>query len=265
MSKLPTTDDDLHAWADNQLAPERRAALEQAMARDPSLANRAMDIQRQNAWLRSGLDAALHEPLPQRLIDAARPSSSVGRSRRWLAAVAASLALLALGLTGGWYARDAVLARAGTPTTFARQAALTHALYAADANRPVEIWASEEKRLVTWLTKRLGFAVHAPDLNSFGYALVGGRLVAGNEQPTALFMYENAAKNRLTLQARKQAPGTSETAFHYAIEDGVGVYYWIDDQCGYALSGTLDRAQLLAIGRLVYGQLVAAEAADAKK
>ena len=265
MSKLPTTDDDLHAWADNQLAPERRAALEQAMARDPSLANRAMDIQRQNAWLRSGLDAALHEPLPQRLIDAARPSSSVGRPRRWLAAVAASVALLALGLTGGWYARDAVLARAGTPTTFARQAALTHALYAADANRPVEIWASEEKRLVTWLTKRLGFAVHAPDLNSFGYALVGGRLVAGNEQPTALFMYENAAKNRLTLQARKQAPGTSETAFHYAIEDGVGVYYWIDDQCGYALSGTLDRAQLLAIGRLVYGQLVAAEAADAKK
>ncbi|HKP66860.1 MAG TPA: anti-sigma factor, partial [Casimicrobiaceae bacterium] len=88
-----------------------------------------------------------------------------------------------------------------------------------------------------------------------GYALVGGRLVAGNEQPTALFMYENAAKQRLTLQARKQPAGTSETAFHYAIEDGVGVYYWIDDQCGYALSGSLDRAQLLKIGHLVYDQL----------
>lgn len=265
MSKLPITDDDLHAWADNQLAPERRIAVEQAMARDPSLANRTLDIQRQNAWLRNGLDAALHEPLPQRLIDAARMPTGPARSHFRLAAAAASVALLALGLTGGWYAREAVLERAGTPTTFARQAALTHALYAADANRPVEVWASEEKRLVTWLTKRLGFAVHAPDLNSFGYALVGGRLVAGNEQPTALFMYENAAKNRLTLQARKQAPGTGETAFHYAIEDGVGVYYWIDEQCGYALSGTLDRAQLLAIGRLVYGQLAAADAGDAKK
>ena len=265
MSKLPITDDDVHAWADNQLAADRRTVVEQAMARDPSLASRALEIQRQNAWLRSGLDAALHEPLPQRLIDAARITSKRPQSQRRLAAVAASVALLALGLTGGWYARDATLERAGTPTTFARQAALTHVLYAADANRPVEIWASEEKRLVTWLTKRLGFAVHAPDLNSFGYALVGGRLVAGNEQPTALFMYENAAKNRLTLQARKQAPGASETAFRYAIEDGVGVYYWIDEQCGYALSGTLDRAQLLAIGRLVYGQLAAADAADAKK
>ena len=44
-----------------------------------------------------------------------------------------------------------------------------------------------------------------------------------------------------------------------AKHDGVGVYYWIDDQCGYALSGSLDRAQLLAIGRLVYAQLATPE------
>jgi anti-sigma factor RsiW len=121
------------------------------------------------------------------------------------------------------------------------------------------VWASEEKRLVTWLSRRLGFSLHAPDLNGMGYALVGGRLVAGNEKPTALFMYENADKQRLTLQVRKQNGGPEETAFRYAVEDGVGVFYWIDDRCGYALSGRLDRAQLLAIGRLVYGQLAAAD------
>ena len=59
----------------------------------------------------------------------------------------------------------------------------------------------------------------------------------------------------LTLQARKPPAGANDTAFRYAIEDGVGVYYWIDDNCAYALSGTLDRAQLLAIGRLVYSEL----------
>jgi anti-sigma factor RsiW len=123
----------------------------------------------------------------------------------------------------------------------------------------VEIWAAEEKRLVTWLSRRLGFPVHAPDLNGFGYALVGGRLVAGNEKPTALFMYENADKQRLTLQVRKQASGATDTAFRYTIEDGVGVFYWIDDKCGYALSGQLDRGQLLAMSRLVYGQLAAAD------
>ena len=260
MSRPPITDDDLHAWVDGQLAPERKAAFEQAMARDGALAARAHELQGQNARLREALAPLLDEPLPQSLIDAARPPPARRPSSVWLRATAASLVALIVGASGGWFARDAVLARSGVPTTFARQAALTHVLYAADVNRPVEVWAPEEKRLVTWLTRRLGFPVHAPDLNSVGYALVGGRLVAGNEQPTALFMYENAAKNRLTLQARKQPPGTQETAFRYAIEDGVGVYYWIDDQCGYALSGTLDRSQLLEIGRLVYAQLAAAEA-----
>jgi len=106
--------------------------------------------------------------------------------------------------------------------------------------------------------------VKAPDLNAVGYTLVGGRLVAGNEKPTALFMYENAEKERLTLQIRKQMGATGETAFRYAIEDGVGVFYWIDETCGYAISGKIDRAQLLAVARVVYGQLAALEAAPTR-
>ena len=251
----PATDDDLHAYADGQLPEARRLAFEQVMARDPALAAQVAEVRRQNASLRDVLDGWLAEPVPQRLLDAARPPARGAGWRRLLAPIAASAATLVIGLAGGWYARDAALERAGLPTTFPRQAALTHALYAADANRPVEIWASEEKRLANWLTRRLGFPVHPPDLNGAGYALVGGRLVAGAEQPTALFMYENVAKNRLTLQARKPPSGAGDTAFRYAVEDGVGVYYWIDDHCAYALSGTLDRAQLLAIGRLVYSEL----------
>lgn len=261
MNNLPHNDEEVHAWADRQLSPERRSAFEQALARDPALTAKAAGIERQNAWLRDGLDSLLQEPLPQRLIDAARVTSSPPiPMRRWLAPAAAAATLL-LGLVVGWYARDALLEREGMPTTFARQAALTHALYAADVNRPVEVWAPEEKRMVAWLSKRLDYPLHAPDLNAFGYSLVGGRLVAGNERPTALFMYENAAKQRLTLQARKQPPGTDEAAFRYAVEDGIGVYYWIDDRCAYALSGNLDRGQLLAMGRLIYGQLAAADAA----
>jgi anti-sigma factor RsiW len=251
----PISDDDVHAWADRQLPSDRRAVVEQALAGDPALAAKASDIERQNAWLRDGLDEVLSEPLPRRLIDAARVPAERRRSWRWLATSAVATATLLIGLAGGWYVRDAQLELAGTPTTFARQAAFTHALYASDINRPVEVWAPEEKRLVTWLSKRLDYQLHVPDLNSAGYALVGGRLVAGNERPTALFMYENPAKQRLTLQARKQPPGTDETAFRYAVEDGIGVYYWVDDQCAYALSGKLDRDALLSIGRLVYAQL----------
>lgn len=260
------TETDLHAYADNQLAPERVALLESALARDPVLAERVAEIRTQNAALRDAFDLLLSEPISEKLLKAAtRPAKAWarGNTRRWLVPAFAAAATLLLGVGLGWLVRDALIERAGTPTTFARQAAFAHALYAADVRRPVEIWANEEKVLATWLTRRLGFPVHAPDLNSVGFALVGGRLVAGNEKPTALFMYENGDKQRLSLQVRKQAEGTGETAFRYAVENGIGVFYWIDDNSGYALAGNLDRTQLLSVARVVYGQLAVPEAAPA--
>jgi anti-sigma factor RsiW len=265
---------DVHAYADGQLAPDRVTLVESALLVDSELVARIAEIRAQSAALRDALDPVLAEPIPDRLLAAAVPVATDGLrgvARRWVAPAFAAAAALVLGVGLGWFGRDALIERTGTPTTFARQVAFAHALYAADVNRPVEIWANEEKRLVNWLTKRLGFQVHAPDLNSVGYALVGGRLVAGNEKPTALFMYENADKERLSLQVRKQSShdaasstGTGETAFRYAVESGVGVFYWIDDGCGYAISGKLDRAQLLKIAHVVYGQLAALEAATSK-
>ena len=264
VNPVPISEADVHAYVDGQLASERAAHVEAALASDAELAARVADMRKRNAELRDALDPILAEPIPARLLEAAAmPAPTAGLYRRFAPALALA-ATLVLGIGLGWLGSGALIERAGTPTTFARQAAFAHALYAADVNRPVEIWAPEEKRLVSWLTKRLGFAVHAPDLNGIGYSLVGGRLVAGNEKPTALFMYENADKERLSLQVRKQASGTGETGFHYAVENGVGVFYWIDDTCGYAISGNVDRGQLLKIAQIVYGQLAAAEAATPK-
>lgn|SRR5512146_598875 len=252
-------DEELQAYADGQIPSERAPAVAAAIARDPALAQRVAEIRRQNALLRDAFEPWLAEPLPQRLLAAASHRAQ-RRIPRWLAAGAAIAASVLIGVAVGWYGRGEVLELAGTPVSFPRQAALTHAIYAADANRPVEVWASDEQRLVTWLSKRLGFALHAPDLNGIGFALVGGRLVAGNEKPGAMFMYENADHQRISLLVRKDSSPSGETAFRYTVEDGVGVFYWIDDACGYAISGRIDRGQLLSVARVVYGQLAAPEA-----
>lgn len=266
MSPLPITDADVNAYVDGQLASTRLPAVEEALARDPALAARVAELRRQNAALRDAFDPWLEEAPPERLVAATAgvPLRRPHPAARWIGPVFAAAATLVVGIGLGWFGREWTLHREGTPLTFTRQAALVHALYASDVNRPVEIWAAEEARLVRWLSRRLGFQVRAPDLNSLGFSLVGGRLVAGNENPTALFVYENADKQRLTLQVRKPAQPGNEVAFRYALEDGVGVYYWIEENCTYALSGNLDKTQLLAIGRVVYGQLAALEAAAPK-
>ena len=178
-------------------------------------------------------------------------------------------ATLVLGLAVGWFGREALLDRAGHADDLRAPGRVRARALHRRPRRPVEVWAHEEKSLVTWLTRRIGVQVARPRPQRVGYALVGGRLLAGNEKPTALLMYENADKQRLTLQWRKDTRhvgatpgGTGDTAFRYAIENGVGVFYWIDDDCAYALSGNLDRTQLLAVARVVYGQLAALDAIE---
>ena len=84
-------------------------------------------------------------------------------------------------------------------------------------------------------------------------------------------MYENADHQRLSLQVRKQSPSLGGAGRHRrdrlplcGRQNGVGVFYWIDDDCGYAISGNVDRGQLLKIAQVVYGQLAALEAAGPK-
>ncbi len=252
----PADDHLLHAYVDGQLPPGSRADVEAAIARDPEAAARVAEFRAQNALLREGMDAWLDEPIPAQLIAAATRPARAAHWRQWVAVAAT----LVIGVAMGWTGRDATLARAGIPTTFAREAAFAHAIYTADVRRPVEVSASDAQSLVTWLTRRVGQTAHAPDLSSVGFELVGGRLIAGNEKPTALLMYENAAKQRLTLQWRKMASGTGEAQFRYDVENGVGVFYWIDDACAYALSGSLDRRQLLAVARVAYGQIASPDA-----
>lgn len=255
----PLSESEVHGYADRRLAPDDAAEVEAALARDPEAAARVAAIRAQNEQLAQALDPWLAEPIPAQLLRAATPPVSRARSRWWRPATALA-AMLVAGIALGWFGRETLLVSRGTPTTFAREAAFSHALYASDQGRPVEIGAQDEARLVRWLARRLGVKVAPPDLSGIGFTLVGGRLVAGNEKPTALLMYENADKQRLTLQWRKNDPKAREAAFRYAVENGVGVFYWVDEYCAYALSGAIGRARLLAAARIVYGQLVAAYA-----
>ncbi len=66
-------------------ASSRRSAppsVEAALARDPELAARVAEIRAQNATLRDALDPVLAEPIPERLLDAARRPARAARPRR---------------------------------------------------------------------------------------------------------------------------------------------------------------------------------------
>jgi len=241
------TEAELHAYVDGQLDGARRAAVEAYLATNPSEAERARAYVRQNEQLHALFDGALDEPVPEAL--RVQPTRRRASPMRY----AALLAVAVVGGVFGWVLRgeEALTITASLP----QQAALAHLVYAPEVQHPVEVSVREEAHLVSWLSKRLGAPVHAPQLTEAGYELVGGRLLPGADGPAAQFMYQDVRGNRLTLYVRTTADGNRETAFRYAKEDKVGVFYWVDGPFGYALSGEIERPQLLHVAESVYRAL----------
>jgi anti-sigma factor RsiW len=246
-SHSSVTEAELHAYIDGQLDDARRAAVEDYLAANPAEAERVRAYARQNEQLHALFDSTLDEPVPDALRE--KPARRAPSPMRYAALLAAAV----VGGVFGWALRgeEPLTVTAGLP----QQAALAHVVYAPEVLHPVEVGAHEETHLVSWLSKRLGAPVRAPHLSDAGYELVGGRLLPGEAGPAAQFMYQDVRGNRLTLYVRTTADSNHETAFRYAKEDKVGVFYWVDGAFGYALSGELERPQLLRVAESVYRAL----------
>ena len=255
MSDIPVSEADLQAYADGRLAPERQAAVEAWLATRPEEAERVAAYRRLATEVRGAYETMLSEPVPERLKLAASP-----RLPRRRVAVAAGWVVLGvlIGGVGAWQLKPERPIAQGAPdsTVIARRAAIAHATYSPEVRHPVEVGADEEPHLNAWLSKRLGVKVRAPKLDEAGMALVGGRLLPGENGPVALFMYQSQNGRRLTLYVRTEASRNRETAFRYARENNIGVFYWIDREVGYALaSADLSKDELLRLANAVYKQL----------
>jgi anti-sigma factor RsiW len=68
-------------------------------------------------------------------------------------------------------------------------------------------------------------------------------------------MYQESGGKRLTLYVSRRNRAEQVTAFRFAREGSVSVFYWIDRDCGYALSGDIDKASLARVANTVYKQL----------
>ena len=250
MSRPDITETDLHAYVDGELERSRRSEVEAHVAAEPDDAARLAAYARLNDALRARYEEVLDEPVPPRLM---RPPARLGsRVLRYAAAVG----WLALGGIAGWQLHGLQVRddRAGPPA-WARRAAVAHIVYSPEVRHPVEVGADQEDHLVAWLSKRLGTPLRIPKLNGIGYGLVGGRLLPGERGPAAQFMYQDAQGQRLTLYVRANREQSRETAFRFAQDGPVRMFYWVDRGLGFALSAELDREELLKVANALYQQL----------
>lgn len=244
--KIPVTEDELHAYVDNELPPERRDDVEAWLALHADDAERVRSWRNMAEALHARYDSVADEPVPKRL----EIERLVQQPRRWMyGAIAATLVAFIAGGGAGWLAHG-VAAAPSAFQSFTGEALLAHRLYVVEVRHPVEVPGSDRAHLTAWLTKRCGWLVSAPELDATGLKLVGGRLLPGPAGPASFLMYESASGERFTVYTAK-AEGEA-TQMRYAKQDKDGALFWADRGIAYVVSGSSDRDRLTQVARLVY-------------
>jgi anti-sigma factor RsiW len=285
------SDDRLIAYLDGEVDASARREIEDWLDSDPAARDKLAALAQSAALVRSAFDEVTHEPLPDRLIAAARgervsaePSAkiiplrpgqgkgSAPAARRWWLGLplAASLFGLLLGgavtylsvaklLPGGIAGKQPAVEMAAADSLWLDNAVGYFKLAASAGDGAlVDVPATGDAR-EAWqkISQSLPQEVRWPDLNlkPWGLNFRGARLVVADGRPAAQLMYttDNKAIGPLTLIIGSSKE--SDTPPTLARRQDVNLLYWRHQGRAYALVGQTDVGYLWGIANDVAWQL----------
>jgi anti-sigma factor RsiW len=246
MNRWTPSEEELHAYIDGRLAPERYEAVRQWLREHPEQEARIGAWKRDAETLRAGWARDLEASVPQAL-QPHRLRAGLRRQRRARLGMAASC-LLALGVGGmaGWQWRDARLTSEQLPMADAVSA---YRLFAA-AGEGDDADGVAPETMRNWLQAHFGAAGEVPDLRAQGFRLHAGRLLSTPEGAAAMLVYEDSDGARIGLYLRPRTPRnvTGER------RDGrLLAQYWAEGDTAFALVGPATQLRMREIAPLLRG------------
>lgn len=278
------SDEILIAFLDGELAESERARIAQALAEDEVLRDHAARLTEGAGLIRSAFDEVLREPVPERLIDAARSPESVTQLRRimallqrwraeigerpWWIAVPVAASFLGLVVGGGF----GYFAGSQQGATFAaQQAALTsasganwldsiagyHKLFvnAGPDDRQLMDVPADGKDDAIRKASQLPADFRLPDLKPWGLAFQGARFLMVDGQPATQLFYttDNDKLGPVTLVVGNSLKPDLAPTFDR--RDDVNLLYWRHHGHFYAVVGAASIGYLWNIHNDIAWQL----------
>ncbi|WP_286939875.1 anti-sigma factor family protein [Achromobacter sp. UBA4530] len=223
--------DDLtrNAYVDGQLDPSQLQELQAYLRAHPDEAQELEAWRRDAQRLREGAGG---DGLPGNpALDPAAVRAGLRVRTRRRMAMAASLAVaVAIGGVTGWSARDTALANRVLPMQDAMQA---YRLFAS-ADAPQPDVRADAGDLQGWLDEYFAHAERLPNLSDSGFRPVGARLLATDQGPAALVIYDNEGQ-RATFYIRPPGPGGQFLAQGSRRDGELVARYWSGQGYNYAL------------------------------
>jgi anti-sigma factor RsiW len=285
------SDEALVAYLDGELDADERRQVDAWLDTDPAVRDRLMALAQAGELVRSAYADIVNEPIPPRLVAAARGAAKAGQTapqeaeilvlkrpgraaitlpdRRWRIGLAAAAGLFGVifGGAGTYFgmgmfnpvgpATEVRLAATAANNTWLDNAAGYYKLTvnAGDAML-IDVPASNDpQQALQKISQSLPQQVRLPDLKPWGLTFRGARLVVVEGRPAAQLVFgtDNKAIGLLTLVigASKQ-PDISPT---FDRRQDVNLLYWRHNGRAYALAGQTDIGYLWGIANDVAWQL----------
>ena len=257
------SDERLIAYLDGELGENERAEVAHWLEQDAELRERAAQLSESAALVRAAFDETLHEPVPERLLAAARgePAKVVDLAaarqqrwrrlmgdRRWWAgmAAAASVGGLLIGGGLGYFAGSDPQLHGGVPSvasaepppgTFVDTIAGYHKLY-------VNAGPDDTARFDVPAGQKPPQDVRVPNLKPWGLTFQGARflIVAGQPATQLFYTTDNKALGPITLVIAKTTE--PDSAGNPGQSGDVHVFRWRYHGHAYALAGSADLGYL---------------------
>lgn len=238
-NQLLISDEDLHAYIDGALEEERALMVQNALAGNAALAERAALFLADKAMLKAVYAPLAERPLPPEWIALARRPVRPWMRWRLAGAIAAAILILAGGslawrhyspLRNGDVVEAALDARDGTQAP-ERHIALSDIVQA--------------HRYDATLRQTTASNVHIPDLSRMGYKLYGLRLYG----TAAELLYQGPQGSLFTLYIRRS---DGSARFDQFGRGGLRVCVWQDDQVSTVMVGDISVAAMQRLAILTY-------------
>lgn len=225
---LPPDENDLHAWMDGEADEATAEKVERYLQANPEAAAQVAGWRADAQQLRQAMSRqawAVDRPNPQYLRRRMRQQRLRQLSMAFMLVMAVSI-----GGVAGWQLKDSQVAVAPQPMEDAVQA---YKIFDNQTQTPMDVMASQHAELTSWVARYFINGNPPPNLEQFGFRLVGARLMATAQGPAALIMYQDPQGTRVGWYIRPLEPVKLPHGQRQA--EDVMAQYWSDQHYNYAL------------------------------
>jgi anti-sigma factor RsiW len=280
------SDEALVAYLDGELGSEERAHVEAWLDADPAVRDRLLALAEGANVLRSAFAELVAEPIPERLIAAARGESAAAAdaeivvlrpkqtvqppapSRRWYIQLATAAGLFGVVVGGGvGYLGNGAFAPANAPTnrqvqtasvnSWLDNAAGDYKLFVnAGGDALVDVPASGDNGdVLQKISQSLPQQVRLPDLKPWGLSFRGARLVVVDGRPAAQLIYNTDNKAIGPLALIIGSTKQTDIAPTFERRQDLNLLYWRHQGRASVLVGQSEIGYLWGIANDVAWQL----------